>query len=132
MQDSNEQQAWQDEARKLGTEAAEAAASWTVDGNSDRQERARVLAMLRDGDPDAYDYLPREPNLSGEYADDLTPRSLFEDITGLDAHAEATWSVDAYNAVVDALCDAYDEGVSETFSLACERELIAFCEEEGS
>jgi hypothetical protein len=35
--------------------------------------------------------------------------------------------VDAYDAVVDALCDAYDEGVQETFSLACERELIAFC-----
>ena len=37
-----------------------------------------------------------------------------------------TWSVDAYDAVSGELCDAFEDGVSEVFGLACEAELIAF------
>jgi hypothetical protein len=118
---------WIREAKALGVEHAHNAADWAYDGNSSEAERSKVLAMLKDGDPAAYDYLPQQPNLSGEWADSLTPRSLFERITGLDAHAEATWSIDAYNAVCDALCDAYEAGVSEIFGPACEAALIDFC-----
>jgi hypothetical protein len=83
--------------------------------------------MMREGDPAAWDYLPAQPNLSGEWADALTPRSLFEQVTGLDAHAEATYNVEAYDAVCDVLCDAYQDGVSDTFEQACEAALIEFC-----
>lgn len=119
---------WKDAARKLGEEHARNAASWVVDGNSDRAERARVLAMMRDGDPAADQFLPRQPDLSGEFADAPTPRSIFEDITSMDAHAEATWNQGGYCIVADALCSAYEEGVGAVFQVECERLLIAFCE----
>jgi hypothetical protein len=60
-------------------------------------------------------------DLSGERALSQPPRSLFEDITGLDAHAEASWNYDAYQAVLGHLCDAWEAGVDETFSNECER-----------
>lgn len=116
-------------ARAMGAEHARNAASWAADGNSDVEERSKVLAMLRDGDPAVWDYLPAQPDLSGQWADSPTPRSLFEEITGLDAHLEATWNVDAYNEVCDAIADAYEEAVSETFEPACEAELMTFCGE---
>jgi hypothetical protein len=54
---------------------------------------------------------------------------LFEQVTGLDAHAEATWSIDAYAEVQDALAHAFEDGVSEALGPACERELTAFVED---
>jgi hypothetical protein len=118
---------WTADARALGIEHATNAASWTYDGNSDIAERTRVLGMLRDGDPAVWDYLPAQPNLSGEWADAPTPRSLFEEITGLDAHAEATYNVEAYALVSGALCNAYEDGVSESFGPACEAALVELC-----
>jgi hypothetical protein len=115
--------AWIAAAHELGCEHARNAASWVADGNSSEDGIRRLLTMLDDGDPQAEDHLPQRPNLSGEWADNPTPRSLFEDLTGLDAHAEATWNMDAYNALVDELSDAYENGVSETFESACESEL---------
>jgi len=124
MQDQpNQWERWEAEGFRLGCEAASAAASWTADGNTSSEHAARVLAMLDDGDPAADDYLPAWPDLSGEWADAPTPRSLFEDLTGLDAHAEATWQPDAYQMVLEALCEAFERGVSETFEAACEAEL---------
>ena len=52
------------------------------------------------------DYLPPEPNLSGEWAGDLTPGRLFEDLTGEEAMTAADGDV------VEALADAYEAGVS--------------------
>jgi hypothetical protein len=122
-----QQEQWIKEAKALGETHGRDAASYVYDGNSDVKERQKVLAMLREGDPAVWDYLPQQPNLSGEWADSLTPRSLFIEVTGLDAHAEATYNVDAYGNVCDALCEAYEEGVSETFESTCETELIKFC-----
>ena len=119
----NQWQRWEAEAFRLGQEAAWTAASWTIDGNTSTDHAARVLAMLDDGDPAADDYLPARPNLSGEWADSPTPRSLFEDVTALDAHAEATWQPAAYQMVIEALCEAWERGVAETFEAACEAEL---------
>jgi hypothetical protein len=115
---------WIAEARELGVDAAKDAASWVYDGNSDREERARVLAMLRDGDPAAYECLPRRPDLSGEYAGDPTPRSLYEDVTG----DPSGRSEEEEQETADALADAFEEGVSDTFDSECERLLIEFCE----
>jgi hypothetical protein len=117
------------EAYALGVSAALAAASWTVDGNTSPEHIVRVLAMLEDGDPMAYDYLPAYPNLSGEYSDDPTPRSLYEDITGLnhsEAEADAGLAYETLvGSVMDAIADAWEAGVSDTFEQACERELRA-------
>jgi hypothetical protein len=78
---------------------------------------------MRNGDPAADDYLPQRPNLSGEWADDLTPARLYERITGKTAGLAIGCTP------IDALADAYDDGVSETFGLACEAALVEFCGE---
>lgn len=119
------------EAFELGAAAGLAAASWVADGNTSEEHIVRVLAMMDDGDPEAYDYLPATPNLSGEWADAPTPRSLFEEITGFDAHAEASWNHDAYLAVLEPICEAWEEGVSSTFETECERILRAMAPATG-
>lgn len=118
---------WAPAARQLGAEAGTAAASWTCDGNSDVAECARVLAMLRDGDPQAFDYLPTTPNLSGEFADDPTPASIMADVVGTGAN---NYSDDDLGELMDALATAWEDGVSETFGSACEAELIKVCGDE--
>jgi len=116
---------WIAAAAQLGRDAGAAAGTWAADGNTTDEHRRNVLAMLADGDPAADDFLPARPDLSGQWADAPTPTSLFEDVTGLDSHAEASWNVDAYHALVDELCSAWEDGVSETFEASCERELRA-------
>lgn len=115
---SADQTTWEAEAFKLGAEAAHTAASWTS-----TEHPARILAMLDAGDPAADDYLPARPDLSGEWADNPTPASLFESVTGLDAHAEATFNQGAYQAVLEGICAAFERGVDETFAGAVEAEL---------
>jgi hypothetical protein len=110
-------------ARESGREAARAAASWSADGNSDPQSIRLTLKMLGDGDPEAWDRLPAMPDLSGEWADSPTPRSLFEELTGCDAHCEATWNQDTYQEVLESICEAWEAGVSDEFEAACEAEL---------
>jgi hypothetical protein len=58
------------------------------------------------------------PNLSGEWADAATPAQLFEEVTGLDAHAEASWQHDAYTAVVDDLCAQWETAVNRVWKVA--------------
>jgi hypothetical protein len=115
---------WINEARALGEDAGRAAGSWAADGNSEPAACRRLLGMLADGDPEAFDRLPA-PNLSGEWADAPTPRSLYEEITGRDAHCDATWNADSYHALSEALCEAWEEGVAITYIPTCERELRA-------
>lgn len=106
--------AWVIGARIAGEAAANTAASWAADGNTNTQWIHDTLRMISEGDPGAYDRLLSAPNLSGEYAGDSTPLSLAREITGLD---------DPPAEVIDALADAWEEGVSETFESACESEL---------
>ena len=101
-------------AADLGAEHAKAAATWTVDGNTKPEAVARVLELIDEGD-DVDDYLPRRPNLSGEYADDLTPARLAAEL-GIDPDD---------GELVEAACDAYDDAVAEHFAPACEAELRA-------
>jgi hypothetical protein len=122
MTDEAQHQGWIREAREAGEEAARDAASWIADGNSEEVDCERMLRGLQDGDPEFIDRLVY-PNLSGEMADGPTPKSLFEEITGLDSHAEASYNIDAYSALSDALCSAWEAGVEETFLPACEAEL---------
>jgi hypothetical protein len=109
------------QAYELGAEHARNAASWIVDGNTERELIPTVLEMIDNGDPAVSDYLPREPNLSGEYADDMTPSVLYREITGSDISSDR-------GALVDTLADAYEAGVSDTFYAECERILRAALE----
>jgi hypothetical protein len=79
--------------------------------------------MLREGDPEVWAYLPNQPDLSGEWAGDLTPNGLFEVITGADPLVAAN-----VGDLVETLADAYERGVSDAFGPACERALAKFCE----
>ena len=107
------------EASKLGRDAGRAAGSWAADGNTKQQHITNVLKMLDDGDPEASDYLPPTPNLSGEWADDLTPAKLFEEVVGREATER-----DA--ELKDTLATAWEDGVMETFENQCEKTLRSF------
>lgn len=102
-------------AKELGSEAARNAATWAVDGNTSQGHIQRVLKMFDDGDPAVDDYLPARPDLSGEWADSPTPNSIVEEVTS------STGSV-VNEAGREAIIDAWEEGVSETFAEACEAE----------
>lgn len=119
---------WENQARELGKEAGAAAASWLEPG--DKEAAARILWMIRGGDPAAVDYLPREPDLSGEMADAPTPRSITEEIAGDFAGLEPTHSDDQLAELMQTLSDAWEEGVSETFELECELAAMRIAEPE--
>ena len=114
-------QDWIIEARDLGRDAGKAAASWVTDGNLDDAHYRRMLELFDNGDPEAWDCLPPMPNLSGEWADSMTPGRLYEEVTGRDAHGDSSWNYDSYQAVLGQLCGAWEDGVSETFEVECER-----------
>jgi len=109
------------EAYELGAEHARNAASWVVDGNTDPAHYARILTMLDAGDPQVGYMLPTCPNLSGEYADDPTPQSLYRSIIG----GTPAYSNGDDADLMDALANAYERGVSDTFEPECERILRA-------
>jgi hypothetical protein len=109
-------------AYALGVDAAKAAASWVIDGNTDAEHYRHVLSLMDNGDPRADDYLPATPNLSGEWAGDPTPHSLYEDVTGRSS------SDRVFGAIIDAICDAWERGVEDTFQPECERLLRAAVE----
>lgn len=114
MEYRNEHEQWEAEAYEMGVSAAKAAATWCVDGNTKHEAIVALVKMMDDGDPAVDDYLPARPGLSGEWADDPTPVSLARDIMGDDYRTD--------DPMVDALADAYERGVSETFYEACEAE----------
>jgi hypothetical protein len=87
-------------ARWLGADAALAAASWVTMPASDAE------SVLTDVDPLVLDRYP-EPNLSGEFADDLTPDLLAIEVgltlDGATVGPEGT-------ELVDAIADAWEDG----------------------
>jgi hypothetical protein len=104
--------AFEQQAYELGAEAARAAATWANDSASP-ESAERVLRMLENGDPEAWDYLPPAPNLSGGWG---TPNRIATKITG-----DATDDLD--QNLINAIADAYEQGVSDTFEDACVTEL---------
>ncbi len=98
-----------DAAEAIGAEHGAAAASW-VTVNTE-QRAVQILVGIDDGDPEILDSLPA-PDLSGQWADGYSPRDLFEDATGADAHAEATWNHDRYAWLLGELCDRFEHGFS--------------------
>jgi hypothetical protein len=116
VQVAHERTPHEQEAYERGVKASKAAASWVIDGNTKPWAITSLLKMMDEGDPAVDDYLPAAPNLSGEYAGDPTPISLACDIV---PRAESEDELDPY--LVDALADAFEEGVSDTFMSECER-----------
>lgn len=108
-------------AIQLGREAGERAGEWAADGNTSAESARAVLALMDDGDPRAWDFLPPVPNLSGEWADDPTPRSIFEEVEGRGIDADDPDDI----VRVDGCADAWETGVQETFESACEAALRA-------
>lgn len=108
---------WRTIAADRGREAAEAQASWTVDGNTKTEFVGDVLRMIEEGDPAGSDYLPAMPTLSGEWAGDPTPQSLARDIAGED--------LPGFDVVADELAEAWEEAVAERFESACAEHLRA-------
>jgi len=112
------------EARERGVEAAKAAASWSIDGNMSQEHYRHMVELFESGDSEDLDeYLPAQPNLSGEWAGDPTPVSLYEEITGRAANPDVgglSYETE-HGWLIDKIADAFEEGVSGTFSGECER-----------
>jgi 3-oxoacyl-(acyl-carrier-protein) synthase len=130
-------------ATKLGKEHGTNAAGWweqdSIGGRvSDRVDTqavaARVLRAIEDGDPEVLDALPR-PNLSGEWADDLTGIQLVTDAVdhALDAHgiedteqreaAHETVAEDMFGEICDAYDMAFTDAAQDEITRMCKRHL---------
>lgn len=99
--------------REAGAEHGRNAASWVLDGNSSPEQAAWLLKGIEDGDPMILDQLPSSP-LSGEWADESTPASVFRDVLGLDLHETEGCGLSTFeNApdsfVTDELLNAYED-----------------------
>lgn len=97
-------------ARYLGADAALAAASWLTMSEADAR------SILDDVDPEVMDRHP-EPNLSGEFADDPTPRTLAREVIG--AHSDDGDSC-LFDELEDAIATAWEDGRDAVWSDALE------------
>jgi hypothetical protein len=111
---TTERSKFEADAYALGVEAAKTAASWCTDGNTSDEHYARMIRWFDDGDPQVSDYLPTRPNLSGEWADAPTLLSLAADVTSFRVEHIAP-------EILDAIADAWEAGVADTFETECER-----------
>ena len=67
-----------EEARQLGADHGKASGSWVFDGNTDPETLRECLRMDEEGDPEFDDHWGGMDPLSGEWADGLTPETLFD------------------------------------------------------
>lgn len=106
-------------AYERGKQEALKAASWVIDGNTSQEHIHRMVVWFDNDDPRRDDYLPQRPNLSGEWANDLTPNQLFEETAG----REFNFGIGAMDddALLDDMCEAFEEGVADHFEPECER-----------
>jgi hypothetical protein len=107
-------------ARELGAEHGSNAASWVFDGNTTQETYRRVLQGIEDGDPEILDSLPA-PDLSGQWAGELTSDELVRD--SLELAAMLNWAMgDAMFATVyGEICDAYEDAFSTAVQHEVER-----------
>ena len=119
-------------AEILGTRAGKNAAQWVIQdlwgGRATRGEREcaeSVLKKLDEGDPRIYDHFTM-PDLSGEWAGDTTPHSLFEDCTGYEYFPD----IDDHQEIMDELCATWEQAVSDAFFSTLEESSRNFLAEE--
>jgi hypothetical protein len=104
-------------AEILGARAGQNAAQWAIqdlwEGRATRGEREcaeSVLRQLDEGDARIYDSFTL-PDLSGEWAGDPTPHTLFEDCTGYEYFPD----IDDHHETLDELCTTWEQAVSDAF-----------------
>lgn len=110
-------------AYKLGHEHGQAAARWYWDRTDPNiEDYMKVLKGIEDGDPAITDSLPHA-DLSGQWADGMTPQKLYEEVEV----PEAFLSIEQIAGIglLDDLCDAYESG----FNIAAEAEVRQQCTE---
>lgn len=88
------------EAKAEGTRAGHAAATWFEPSDA-------VIRMLDDGDPQADEYMPRRPDLSGEWAGESMTELL--QLDGDEDADDADEIADIWLAAADA---AYDKEIA--------------------
>lgn len=100
-------------ARHNGRNAGHAAASWCFDGNTTEATYRHFLKGLDDGDPAVLDAF-NPPNLSGEWADSPTPRTLADDYNLDEDNDPDGWRL-------DEACTAWEDAASTAFWNELER-----------
>ena len=117
-------------AAELGTEHGENAASWLFDGNTDTATYVRFLLGVDEGDPEVLDALP-SADLSGEWADGLTPASLANACGVPDCDWALTVNAPIFGLVED-LCNAYETAFSDAVQSEAERIARTYVEEDST
>lgn len=106
-------------ARNLGKEAGANCAEWVAmdafGGRCTRDHKAKARAVLESIESCDYSHMDvRLPNLSGEYADEMTPAKLLEDVMWY-TDAERGEHTDEVEAALDDLCNEWEAGVGEGY-----------------
>jgi hypothetical protein len=93
-------------------------AAWYFDRTEpERSDYLKVLKGIREGDPEIMDTFP-SGHLSGEFADDMTPKRLYEELGASERQIESGG---------DELCTAYEQAFDRAYSDTVEqncREMI--------
>lgn len=108
-------------AAETGTEDGKAAATWVFDGNTTEETWRSWRTMRADNDPTVWDSYPSA--LSGELADDLTPRALLADL-GVDPDSVS-------DEECTEVCDAYEAAHTEAWADEVDRAIAAHFEDES-
>lgn len=106
-------------ARNLGKEAGANCAEWvamdTFGGRCTRDHKAKARAVLESIESCDYSHMDvRLPNLSGEYADEMTPAKLLEDVMWY-TDADRGEHTDEVEAALDDICNEWEQGVGEGY-----------------
>lgn len=106
-------------ARNLGKEAGANCAEWvaqdTFGGRCTRDHKAKARAVLESIESCDYSHMDvRLPNLSGEYADEMTPAKLLEDVLWY-TDADRGEHTDEVEEALDDICNEWEQGVGEGY-----------------
>lgn len=97
-------------AERAGYDAGKSAGSWIIDGNTSEEVARRILAGIKDGDPEVLDQLPSAP-FSGEWADGIMARDVLLGY-GLDEDAPEA------EELLTAFEDGYSSGAEDEVARA--------------
>ncbi|CAB5238274.1 hypothetical protein UFOVP144_35 [uncultured Caudovirales phage] len=130
-------------AYNRGTDAGINAADWAiqyafggrVSSSKESYQNAKAIAKaIADGDPAFYNGIEL-PNLSGQWADGLTPDKLLEDIMwDLDdgdifRYVDESICKEELNESIDELCSQWEMGVNDGFTFAMEERAKEYIKE---
>lgn len=106
-------------ARNLGKEAGANCAEWvamdTFGGRCTRDHKAKARAVLESIESCDHSHMDVSlPNLSGEYADEMTPAKLLEDVLWY-TDADRGEHTDEVEAALDDICHEWEQGVCEGY-----------------